>query len=260
MHKFKQNQCTICLEPYYPKVYLTNVPKRYKHMYKMEQKKHYQKGLETLTCNHVFHHKCIYDWFINQINNGQIESCPVCKATINKFDSKKIEKSFFPYSIINYCNIDYELIKLIFVLVLSIASYLLELYPVYICNTNIYYICSSLTVIISSLIMFRTSIKDTYFNIYLKELAPVSFTLLCMMYHILQIYPVYAYNINLLHIPKFLIILVLIDMIFAEIKKYMGKRNSFPLINSNYYHFQINQITQISHIRIFREHIHENID
>ena len=79
------NDCPICMEPLFPKT--SNIMRLKK---KVAVKRGEKLPITKLKCGHMYHNKCIKDWF----KKTEVESstkCPMCRDTIRfKPDSKDL--------------------------------------------------------------------------------------------------------------------------------------------------------------------------
>jgi hypothetical protein len=60
MDEFKQYECVICFEEYQKGVPIKKIP----------------------ICNHLFHSKCIDNWFKSKIED-EVHKCPLCNADVS---------------------------------------------------------------------------------------------------------------------------------------------------------------------------------
>lgn len=44
--------------------------------------------VSSLTCKHVFHYECIQSWFVQELNDHGVATCPVCKVMV--FDARHL--------------------------------------------------------------------------------------------------------------------------------------------------------------------------
>ena len=92
------NDCPICMEPLFPKT--SNIMRLKK---KVLVKRGEKLPITKLKCGHMYHNKCIKDWF-NKIEVESSTKCPMCRENIRfKPDSKD-----FMMHKIRYNDPDYE--------------------------------------------------------------------------------------------------------------------------------------------------------